>query len=123
MKKLFWERGLVDAILRSTYEWTTSGRIFQVFLIKGRVTFSAAGAFFSSCFFLHSFMLHNDGTSEGGGGNALALNKFAAISRESFSLLNFCYIALSNVFIEYVFVSFVSFFSFLNFIPLYHSYM
>lgn len=57
----------MDAILRSTYEWTTSGRIFQVFLIKRRVTFSAAGAFFSSCFFLHPFMLHNDGPQRGEG--------------------------------------------------------
>lgn len=45
------EEGLVGAILGSTYKWATSRRIFQVFLIKGRVTFSAAGAsfvFFSS---------------------------------------------------------------------------
>lgn len=41
----------MDAILRSTYEWTTSGRIFQVFLIKGRVTFSAAGASLVLVFF------------------------------------------------------------------------
>lgn len=45
------EGGLVGAILGSTYEWTTSDRIFQVFLIKGKVTFSAAGASLVFVFF------------------------------------------------------------------------
>lgn len=84
MELVLGEEGLVGAILGSTYMWATSRRIFQVFLIKGRVTFSAAGAslvFFSSLvgggavFFLHSFMLHKDGP-QGGRENALALNKF-----------------------------------------------